>query len=803
MRWGRLKSALASIRAHWSGRRRKRPSSLERHYSLALAMVACLTIVSQYLLQQGLALHRKQTVVIELIGQERDFCHRAARTAQEIQLAANDGELLLAINDLREAIDAWEGQRRRLYPSLSDNPAIRAHFEGENTNRVAVAAGALLRTYDQLPVAMRRDVLRQCAKALLAIEPAMNRQIEALGAEAKDHLLVKELRLSQLAFVLVAATLLVLVLQGSLVFRRAMSAIGRLTEDRHRLVEEARQADAVALDMVVALRATEAQLKKLASVAGATENLVVIADAAGRIEWVNAAFTRITQYEADEAVGRPVEAVLRDQRDDPITLARLRRHRAAAADVWEELAMLGCDGGVRWMAFDLQAICDAAGQIKSHIVVGTDLTDRRAAEQTLAESARERKLILDSVADGICMVDAAGQVTFANPSAARMVGSSAEELNGLPHHDAMGHAQPDGTPFERESCPICRQLAANRWHQNQTAVFCRRDGSRFAVEYNCAPLAEGDRQGGSVITFRDVTERNNLQRQLLQTQKLESIGQLAAGIAHEINAPIQYVGDNIRQLQDAIARVEPLLELADELLTASQQEQPPVELADRMRRLAKQVDSRWFAREVPNMIEQSIEGTQRVATIVEAMRNFSQPSSGAHVPTDLNRAIASTITVARHEWKHIAEVMTDFDANLPPISCVPGELNQVVLNLLVNAAQAIVEATQGRGKGQIVISTRRDGAWAEIRVADTGTGIAEHIRSRVFDPFFTTKAGKGAGQGLALAYASVVEHHGGTIGFETKPGVGTTFIVRLPLASPVAGETNSQSYLVESFSPIG
>ena len=192
----------------------------------------------------------------------------------------------------------------------------------------------------------------------------------------------------------------------------------------------------------------------------------------------------------------------------------------------------------------------------------------------------------------------------------------------------------------------------------------------------------------------------------------------------------------------------------------------------------------YILAEAPKALEQSMDGLHRVANIVGAMKDFSHPSVGEKGLANLNEAIASTVTVATNEWKYVAEMETIFDPELPPVCCLRDEINQVVLNLIVNAAHAIDEVVVGgsTGKGTIRIETIYDDGWAEIRVSDTGYGIPESARARVFDPFFTTKAvGKGTGQGLAIAYSVIVEKHGGDISFETELGRGTTFIIRLPV----------------------
>jgi signal transduction histidine kinase len=200
---------------------------------------------------------------------------------------------------------------------------------------------------------------------------------------------------------------------------------------------------------------------------------------------------------------------------------------------------------------------------------------------------------------------------------------------------------------------------------------------------------------------------------------------------------------------------------------------------------AERIDLGYLLKEIPEAVEQALDGVTRVSTLVSAMKEFSHPDTKEMIPLDLNRAIQSTITVARNEWKYVADMETDLDPSLPPVSCLPGEFNQVILNLIVNAAQAIAEAAGGKGseKGKIKVQTRHCPGEVEIRVADSGPGISEQIRSRIFDPFFTTKEiGKGTGQGLSIARSVIVKKHHGSIDFETVEGHGTTFIIHLPIS---------------------
>jgi signal transduction histidine kinase/PAS domain-containing protein len=284
----------------------------------------------------------------------------------------------------------------------------------------------------------------------------------------------------------------------------------------------------------------------------------------------------------------------------------------------------------------------------------------------------------------------------------------------------------------------------------------------------------------TVLMHLEVTDQRLLEIQLRQAQKLESIGQLAAGIAHEINTPTQYIGDNAIFLRGAFEEVWALMPPLRAL--AEHPEEPGPQEAARSALAGSDLD--FLESEVPKAIGECLEGVSRVSRIVSAMRDFSHPGASSKQATDLNRAIESTAIVCRSEWKYVAELVLELDPQLPLVPCLPDEFNQVVLNLIINAAHAITEAAQGGpGRlGTITISTGAEGDHAAIRIRDTGTGIPEAIRTRIFDPFFTTKGvGKGTGQGLAMAYATIVTKHGGTLTVDSEVGQGTTFLLRLPL----------------------
>lgn len=277
------------------------------------------------------------------------------------------------------------------------------------------------------------------------------------------------------------------------------------------------------------------------------------------------------------------------------------------------------------------------------------------------------------------------------------------------------------------------------------------------------------------------------QSMMLQTQKLESVGQLAAGIAHEINTPVQYVGSNFQFLAEAFEDLKGVIEKFQTLLTKARKDSFSTEYVAQLELYLEEIDLEYILEEIPETISQSTHGIQRISSIVRAMKEFSHPGEKEKTPTDLNHLIENTITVAGNEWKYLADVVKNFDPDLPHVSCLSDEIGQVVLNLLINAAHAIsakIGLNPDGEKGTITISTNHDEGWVEMKIADTGSGIPQKARTKIFDPFFTTKeVGRGTGQGLAISYNVITEKHKGSITFETTSGVGTVFLVRLPISS--------------------
>jgi signal transduction histidine kinase len=281
---------------------------------------------------------------------------------------------------------------------------------------------------------------------------------------------------------------------------------------------------------------------------------------------------------------------------------------------------------------------------------------------------------------------------------------------------------------------------------------------------------------------KEAAERARVENELRLVQKLDAVGQVAAGIAHEISTPIQFVGESVSLLRSAFEGLRRLNGEYRALLDYAAAQPGQSHIGENVIGAERAIRPELLEQDIAEGLERTVEGTSRITNIVRAMKEFVHPDRRDKQAADLNQAIANTLIVARNEYKYVAEVETDY-GDIPAVVCHVGDLNQVFLNLIVNAAQAIGEVVPlTRKLGKIKIRTYRDGSSVGIDVSDSGPGIPEEIRDKVFEPFFTTKEiGKGTGQGLAIARAIVRDRHQGEISFASRPGEGTTFSVRVPI----------------------
>ena len=420
-------------------------------------------------------------------------------------------------------------------------------------------------------------------------------------------------------------------------------------------------------------------------------------------------------------------------------------------------------------------VMDASGRCCGLRLALFDITARERAQAALEDSRDLYRTLAESCGAGVWHVTPQGQTLYANPVMCAML--EVDSLEDLTRHALHEFFPPASQERIREEE---QQREAGQISHYEVEIVGQR-GTRRHVQVAGATLPDGDdRFSGFLGTFIDITAGQKREIELRQAQKMEAVGRLAAGIAHEINTPIQFAGDSIQFLRDALQEVGMLLSRYREALGSDPSALGPQR--EQLQLLEQEIDFEYLQEQMPKAIDRSIEGLNRVAAIVRAMKIFANPDDGRKGHVDLNQALLNTLTIARNEYKYVADVVTDF-GELPPVICSLSELNQVFLNLLVNAAQSIGERArqQPNFRGVIHVTTGVDGDQIAVTIRDTGAGIPAAIRHKIFDPFFTTRpVGSGTGQGLAVAH-SVVERHGGTIQFTTEEGEGTSFTIRLPI----------------------
>ena len=442
-------------------------------------------------------------------------------------------------------------------------------------------------------------------------------------------------------------------------------------------------------------------------------------------------------------------------------------------DLHEEL--VSAESNIRRMNenLELEVLRRTASLDKSKEDLIAEIAKHKEAEEAKNRSEQLFRSIAENSADLIAVVDKAGHRIYNNPAYERLLGYTPEELKRT---ISFQQIHPDDRPLVTRAAERALKTGVGQIVEYRMQ---RKDGTYVTLESHGSFIrnSRGEIEA-NVISARDISDR----RMALQNEKLSAIGQLAAGIAHEINTPVQYVSDNIAFLGDTWNHLDAAMNSCSTRLHASvgcdSRPSEPVTAG------GSPEDWDWLRQEVPKAISQSLEGVRRISKIVSAMRRFSHTGGGEREQVDLNEALDATLTIAQNQIKHIADVQTDYQPNLPPLECYGDEMNQVFLNLIVNATHAIREVSKKRARerGKLTIRTRLIDKDVQIEIQDNGIGIPLPICARVFDPFFTTKqAGEGTGQGLAICHDIVVQKHHGKIWFDTELDRGTTFFVRIPI----------------------
>jgi len=503
---------------------------------------------------------------------------------------------------------------------------------------------------------------------------------------------------------------------------------------------------------------------------------IVALDLDGRIRLTNEAFRELFLYEPGEVLSKTLSELFPEeaQPDKPSILPELTSSGTAAK---HSIRRQRKDG--KTLSLELHTVpLITDGRRQGSYTIYRDISPQIKAEEDLRREKEDSEIVFDSVPSVLAGVDGESKITRWNQAAETTFGLAKSDVVGRPFADI-------GIQWSRSDVAkiIASCVAERKEGRLEELTFVRGQQNRIAGLSTKWVSFPGREDGELLIVGADITERRELEDQLQQSQKLEAIGRLAAGIAHEINTPAQFIGDNTHFLKTSWSSIQGVLSTSQRLCEEARGGNLSGETLAEFEQRSTDADIQYLTEEIPRALDQSLEGIDRVTKIVRAMKEFSHPGSKEKEPVNINRAIDTTVSVARNEWKYVAELETDFASDLPLVPCFAGEFNQLVLILLVNAAHAIGDVVGNTGvKGRITISTRQDGDWVEIAVQDTGPGIPEAIRGRIFDPFFTTKpVGKGTGQGLTLAYATVVKKHGGKIWFDSEEKKGTTFRVRLPL----------------------
>ncbi len=506
--------------------------------------------------------------------------------------------------------------------------------------------------------------------------------------------------------------------------------------------------------------------------------ILLALDLDGRITLINRTGCSILEWQEHELLGRNwIETCLPAQARRAMTesLTSLQRGDLSA----REHFVVTRSGGQRLISWSNTVLRDETGRAIGTFSSGTDITARQQAVEALRIAEERTRFALQNADVGIWDLDCSTGVLRWSETIEAQYGLQPGSFGGT---------------FEAF---IERVYPPDREHVLATVGKAMRSGADFRVEHRTVwpdgstrwlngagrfHLHEHGEPARAVGISLDVTHQKKLEVELLHAQKLESVGRLASGVAHEINTPVQFVSDSVHFVQDAMAGLADVVakyRAVSELVLSNR---PALAAAEAAAAAEQDADLGYVLENVPAALSRSIEGLNRVAAIVQSMKAFAHPDRTEMAAVDLNLGLESTLTIARGEYKYVAEVETDF-GDIPLVTCLGGDVNQVFLNIIVNAAHAIGEQKQGAPvSGRILVQTRRDGDDVVVRISDNGGGIPEGIRHRVFEPFFTTKeVGKGTGQGLAIARGVIVEKHGGQLTFETGSGRGTTFVVRLPI----------------------
>ena len=395
---------------------------------------------------------------------------------------------------------------------------------------------------------------------------------------------------------------------------------------------------------------------------------------------------------------------------------------------------------------------------------------------------QQRQLItaIESTVDSIIITDAEGEIQYVNPAFEKLTGYGKDEVRGK-------------TPRLLKSGQHDEQFYVQLWQslksgKTWSGEFCnmKKDGSIYKEAATISPVHD---ENGRIVNFvavkRDITQDVRLQEQFRRSQKMESIGTLAAGVAHEVNTPLQYVLSNTLFLQEAFADLNRLVDLTKKIISRDQPTADSAISIESGRKIAEDIDLEYLMGEIPRAIDQNLEGLEKVSSIVKALKDFSSPGTKIKENEDLRKLIDTTLAVSKSYWGTVASMKFICPESFPLVPLYVSEFRQVLLDMMINAVDAVVEkfGNESHQKGRITLSLAAKDTTVELRLSDNGSGISKSHLNQIFDPFFTTKPlGKGRGNALSMAYSVISEMHSGSITVDSEPGRGTEFLIRLPLS---------------------
>ncbi len=538
----------------------------------------------------------------------------------------------------------------------------------------------------------------------------------------------------------------------------------------------------------------------------------------GTLTFVNLAYCRYFQKTPEELLGNSFLPLI-PQEDQHIITKQQNLLTAQNPVVLYEHRVILPDGDVRWQQWFDRALYDEKGEAMEFQAVGRDIThqkvaeeelenaradlearvrertkelqianeklrdeiaNRREAESSLAEEKRLLAVTLFSIGDGVITTDEDGIITFINRKAEEIACASGHKKRGKPLSTIFKIIDDEK---EDNFCdnPL-KTLLASQEKEISDYIFVAGDNARKLITAKASPiLDEGNTVLGYVIAFRDITRLKKIEMQLALSQKLESVGRMASGIAHEINSPMQYIGDNARYLQNAFTDILNVIRRYRQLEEGLAKNHKLHDFEEKVNGL----DVELLISEVPAAIADLLQGIDRVNQLIQAMSGFAHPGSKEKTFSDINKAIEGAVILTKNEWKYHANLEMECDVNLPLVCCNIGEVSQAVMNIIVNGAHAVEEALEKSiiDHGKITVKTQKEGDKVQIVISDNGIGVPSTVVEKIFDPFFTTKQlGKGTGQGLAIAYDIITMKHEGNIVVESQEGKGTVFTLSLPIS---------------------